>query len=112
MSAQLRKTRRSQEESSPLVTRTQEGYTVRPRFDPSANFLVTIIHGRLQCTCTDFKTKQSDPDYACRHIVAVIEYDNQRTEEAASEEDFDDTTVDDVHNYTQGSSPDDYDENP
>jgi hypothetical protein len=81
MSTEVRR-KRSQPAETDLttVTKTDEGYRVRFPFDPSTSYLVTINRGFLECSCPNFQSKKSDPTYSCRHIAAVIEYDNQRTE--------------------------------
>src|SRR5579885_1115365 len=95
MVTQLRRKRSTQVENTyQSVVKTEEGYRVRMNFDPSKSYLVTVDHGQLHCSCSDFQSKKSDPDHSCRHIVAVIEFDNERTTAVRAEEEFDDTTLD------------------
>ncbi|HZS45831.1 MAG TPA: SWIM zinc finger family protein [Blastocatellia bacterium] len=77
------------------VVKTDEGYRVRLPFDPAKSYLVTIDHGRLHCTCSDFQVKRADPNYSCRHIAAVIEFDSEKTEPQGPDDEYDyaETTV-------------------
>jgi len=97
MNAQSRKKRSRQTDINLSVIQTDEGYRVRLPFDPAKSYIVTIVHGRLQCTCSDFQTKKSDPNYSCRHIAAVIEFDNEKTEAQSPDDEYDhyDSTVTD-----------------
>src|SRR5882762_6137823 len=91
MSTEVRR-KRSQPTETDLttVTKTDDGYRVRFPFDPSTSYLVSINRGRLECSCSNFQSKRADPTYSCRHIAAVIEYDNQRTEAESADDESDD----------------------
>src|SRR5581483_3814106 len=93
MSSLLRKKRSTKTNADLSVYKTDEGYRVRLPFDPAKSYLVTIVQGRLQCTCSDFQVKRSDPTYACRHIDAVIEFDNEKTEPSGVEDQYDDSEI-------------------
>ena len=94
MSTEVRRKRSTSAETNvTTVTKTDDGYRVRFPFDPSTSYLVTINCGRLECSCPNFRSKSTDPTYSCRHIAAVIEYDNQRTEAESTDDALDDISA-------------------
>jgi len=88
MTRTSRTNRSPKSEASFLIAKTDIGYRVVTPFDPSKNYLVRIMNGRLTCNCPDFEAKKADSTYSCKHIAAVVEYDSKRCD-ASGENDQD-----------------------
>lgn len=61
---------RQRKASSLSVTVVDDGYLV-----PSSNggeYIVSYSDGRLVCKCMDFAIHRTDPDWRCKHILAVM----------------------------------------
>jgi len=66
-----------------FVTRkTEEGYRVYSPTTPAKSYLVTVDADAPTCTCPDFEYHKSDPDWQCKHILAV--WNRPRPVEAGS----------------------------
>ena len=54
----------------PTVRKTDGGYRVGSA-TRDISYLVTKPNGRLVCTCRDFQLHEQQPDFNCKHILAV-----------------------------------------
>lgn len=56
-----------------LVSRVEGGYRVQSSRDPNTSYFVSKPNGRVVCTCSDFEKHPEDPQFECKHILAVRE---------------------------------------
>ncbi|MBI4032557.1 SWIM zinc finger family protein [Candidatus Berkelbacteria bacterium] len=54
-----------------VIRKTEEGYRVYSPATPTKSYLVSIDADAPTCTCPDFEYHKSDPDWQCKHILAV-----------------------------------------
>ena len=54
-----------------VIRKTEEGYRVYSPATPTTNYLVSVDEDAPTCTCPDFDHHRSDPDWQCKHILAV-----------------------------------------
>lgn len=54
-----------------VIQKTAEGFRVYPPGNPTRNYLVIPDAGSPICTCPDFEVHAGDPDWRCKHILAV-----------------------------------------
>jgi len=54
----------------PTVRKVDGGYRVASSSSPT-EYLVTKPNGRILCTCPDFQHHDDEPDFHCKHILAV-----------------------------------------
>lgn len=64
-----------------VISRTEEGLRVYSPTAPAKSYLVTGNPDEPACTCPDFQHHQEDPEWRCKHILAVL---NQRKQGAAT----------------------------
>ena len=55
----------------PTVRRVDNGYRVSSG-SRDTEYLITKPNGKPICTCPDFQRHADQPDYQCKHILAVI----------------------------------------
>ena len=55
----------------PTVRKVDGGYRVASSCS-ATEYLVTKPNGRIICTCPDFQHHDDDPDFQCKHVMAVI----------------------------------------
>jgi hypothetical protein len=65
-----RRQERAQEEPL-IIAETQNGWRVYTPSHPREPYFVTGTAEQLQCTCPDFQFHASDPEWRCKHILAV-----------------------------------------
>lgn len=66
-------TREDRAATEPLViSRSNGGYRVYSTATPRNQYHVTVEQGSPACTCPDFQTHGADPDWRCKHILAVF----------------------------------------
>jgi len=66
-------TRKDRAATEPLViSRNNSGYRVYSTGNPRNQYQVTVEQGSPACTCPDFQTHGVDPDWRCKHILAVF----------------------------------------
>ena len=54
----------------PTVRRVEGGFRVASG-SRDTSYLVTQPNGRLMCSCRDFDLHQDQPDFSCKHVMAV-----------------------------------------
>lgn len=54
-----------------IMTPTEDGIRVYAAADPKKSYLVSGLPERPHCTCPDFRLHAADPDWQCKHILAV-----------------------------------------
>lgn len=78
--------RQQRSAAEPLViSRTEEGFRVYAPSDPTKSYIVSGSPEAPACTCPDFQYHEGDPDWVCKHILAVLD----RTAKPASSEAYD-----------------------
>ncbi len=70
-----------------IASRVEGGFRVYSTDNPSQQYSVTWNGERLTCTCPDFEFHQTDPDWRCKHILAVEPFDNNLSEMPEAAED-------------------------
>jgi hypothetical protein len=66
-------TRKEKAQSETLViSKAGEGYRVFSAHDPRTIYLITDSPDGITCTCPDFRFHASEPDWRCKHILAVL----------------------------------------
>jgi hypothetical protein len=66
-------TRKQKAQSETLViSKEGEGYRVFSAHDPRTIYLITASPDGITCTCPDFRFHTSEPDWRCKHIIAVL----------------------------------------
>ena len=77
MTAQQIQSRHASVEQGVLVaSRMDDGYRVYSTDNPSQQYAVRFNGERLTCTCPDFVFHQADPEWQCKHIMAVAPFDD------------------------------------
>lgn len=61
------------ERESFVIQRTERGFRVYRPGDPARNYLVSGEPDAYACTCPDFERHRDDPDWCCKHVLAVAE---------------------------------------
>ena len=61
----------------PTVRKVEGGYRVASSRS-TTEYLVTKPNGRILCTCPDFQHHEDEPDFQCKHVMAVITALKQR----------------------------------
>jgi hypothetical protein len=56
-----------------VIVATDEGHRVYSPANPATTYLVTGIPDSRACTCPDFEYHAEDPDWRCKHVLAVEE---------------------------------------
>ncbi|MCI0627788.1 MAG: SWIM zinc finger domain-containing protein [Acidobacteria bacterium] len=70
---QLEVRQRRAQEAPMVIQRTAEGFLVYSAASPSKAYHVTTQEGRLVCACPDFQNNNEDPEWCCKHILAVLD---------------------------------------
>ena len=55
-----------------VIQRVEEGLRVYAAGEPKNRYIVSGSPQAPQCTCPDFQYHQSDPNWMCKHILAVL----------------------------------------
>lgn len=55
-----------------VISKAGEGYRVFSAHDPKTIYLITDTPDGITCTCPDFRFHASEPDWRCKHILAVL----------------------------------------
>lgn len=58
-------------EDALIMAPTEDGIRVYAAADPKKSYLVSGLPERPHCTCPDFRLHAADPDWQCKHILAV-----------------------------------------
>src|SRR2546422_3867490 len=66
-----------------VIRKTEEGYRVYSPATPTTNYVVSVDEDAPTCTCPDFEHHKSDPDWQCKHILAVWNRPRPVEEESA-----------------------------
>jgi hypothetical protein len=73
MNSQAYERRKERAESEPLViSKVGEGFRIYSAHDPRTTYLVTDTPNGVTCTCPDFRFHASEPDWRCKHVLAVL----------------------------------------
>jgi hypothetical protein len=70
-----------------IASRAEEGFRVYSIDNPKAQYSVGYDGERMTCTCPDFEFHKSDPDWRCKHILAVEPYQARPLPEVPEPED-------------------------
>ena len=70
-----------------IASRSEEGFRVYSIDNPEQRYVVSHDGERLTCTCPDFEFHKSDPDWRCKHILAVEPYQARPLPEMPEPED-------------------------
>jgi hypothetical protein len=54
-----------------VIAKTEEGFRVCSPLTPGKQYLVTGLPDAPHCTCPEFGSHDGDPEYLCKHILAV-----------------------------------------
>lgn len=54
-----------------VIAETGDGFRVHAPAEPGKIYFVSGLPERQECTCPDFRLHRADPDWRCRHILAV-----------------------------------------
>jgi hypothetical protein len=65
-----------------VISRTEDGFRVYAASDPGKVCEVSGSPEAPTCTCSDFRFHQADPDWRCKHILAVLDHAGQVHESA------------------------------
>lgn len=57
-----------------IISQTEDGYRIYSPQSRSRPYLVSGLPDNPTCTCPDFEHHASDPDWRCKHIVAVTRH--------------------------------------
>jgi SWIM zinc finger len=56
-----------------VISQTEEGYRVYSPAYPTKSYIVSGSPEVPACTCPDFESHQNDPQWRCKHILAVLD---------------------------------------
>lgn len=69
-----------------VIAKTDEGFRVCSPLTPGKQFVVTGLPDTPHCTCPEFGSRDGDPEYVCKHILAVLQEMNTPASPAPSPE--------------------------
>jgi SWIM zinc finger len=73
MTQQQYEKRKERAQTEPLViSRTEEGFRVYSPAEPTKSYIVAGSKEAPTCTCPDFQYHEGDPQWQCKHILAVL----------------------------------------
>ena len=79
MTAEQIESRQARVQKGVLVaSRVEDGYRVYSTENPSQQYAVRWDGDHLTCTCPDFAFHKADPDWHCKHIMAIAPFDNHQ----------------------------------
>src|SRR6516162_2334058 len=55
-------------------TDTKNAWRVRSAHNPTQHYLVSGDGEGLRCDCPDYQTHSDDPEWSCKHMLAVENY--------------------------------------
>lgn len=65
--------RKERAQTEPLViSRTEEGFRVYSPAEPAKSYVVAGSEEAPACTCPDFQYHEDEPQWRCKHILAVL----------------------------------------
>ncbi len=56
-----------------VIAKTDEGFRVCSPLTPAKQYVVTGLPDEPHCTCPEFGSHDGDPEYLCKHILAVLQ---------------------------------------
>jgi hypothetical protein len=71
-SAELAKRQERAVSEALVIQRVEEGFRVYAAGEPKHRYIVSGSPNVAQCTCPDFQYHRSDPNWHCKHILAVL----------------------------------------
>lgn len=69
--AELEKRQERATRETLVIKKTDEGFRVYSPGNPARNYLVSPDNDDPRCSCPDFESHANDPDWRCKHILAV-----------------------------------------
>jgi hypothetical protein len=67
--------RQARAETEPfIITKNDDGYRISSSLTPAKQYLVTGIPDTPRCSCPDFELHQVDPEWRCKHTLAVVNH--------------------------------------
>jgi hypothetical protein len=79
-SAQIESRQERAQKGVLVASRVEGGYRVYSTDNPAQQYAVRWNGERLTCTCPDFVFHEDDPNWRCKHILAVAPFDNNQPE--------------------------------
>jgi hypothetical protein len=55
-----------------VIAKTAEGFRVCTPLNPATQYVVSGTSDAARCTCPDYTKHETDPDWRCKHILAVL----------------------------------------
>ena len=55
-----------------VISRTEEGFRVYSPAEPGKSYVVSGSPQAASCTCPDFQYHEGDPQWRCKHILAIL----------------------------------------
>lgn len=55
-----------------VIAKTAQGYRVCSLLDPARQYVVSGLPNEPHCTCPEFQGNEGDPQWSCKHILAVL----------------------------------------
>lgn len=80
---ELEKRKERAERETFVISRTDEGFRVYSPANPTKSYMVSGSAEALTCTCPDFQYHASDPQWQCKHILAVLNQRNKGNKQPA-----------------------------
>jgi hypothetical protein len=72
--AELEKRRDRADRETFIIKKTEEGHRVYTPGNPARNYLVVADLDSPSCTCPDFTNHARDPEWRCKHVLAVANH--------------------------------------
>ncbi len=63
----------TEEKETFVIAKTDEGFRVCSPLTPGKQFVVTGLPDVPHCTCPEYSSHDGDPEYLCKHILAVLQ---------------------------------------
>ena len=71
---QLEKRKERAENETLVISQTEDGYRVYSPAYPTKSYIVSGSPEAPACTCPDFEHHTGDPQWRCKHILAVLDH--------------------------------------
>ena len=84
-----------------VISQTDGGFRVYNPANITHIYMVTGIPESPKCNCPDFETHQSDPEWRCKHILAVLNQIEKQPARSAAEDTHDSKPIETTQNGNQ-----------
>src|SRR5713226_6089806 len=84
-----------------VISQTDGGFRVYNPANITHIYMVTGIPDSPKCNCPDYETHQSDPEWRCKHILAVLNQLEKQPAQAAAEDTNDSKPIEKTQNGNQ-----------